>query len=188
MINHLQLTKRISYTLILVFGILLLAACSNEADPPGNESAENQSGQAQSLPFEDIGQGDSFIAELENPAVFLAATPEQLAEFSPWLVDNVEALDQLGQTNLETHTLLAIFRGFAPSSGYQIMATDITAENNTLNITVQLSDPAEDQLAATVITYPYHLVSIPNTDFDPGQLTQWTITDTDGNLIGEGSF
>lgn len=84
-------------------------------------------------------------------------------EISAWVEDSLTLF--LGQTRIHNGKLyLLVTYGEKPTGGYLVEITDITERDDHLEVTINFTDPAEDEMVTQALTYPYELVVID----DPG--------------------
>jgi hypothetical protein len=84
-------------------------------------------------------------------------------EISTWVEESLMLF--LGQARVYNDKLyLLVTYGEKPTGGYSVAITDITERDDRLEVTINFTDPAEDEMVTQALTYPYELVVID----DPG--------------------
>lgn len=68
------------------------------------------------------------------------------------------------RVDFEQQMVIGIFLGEKPVAGYTVSLLPAKEENGQIVIRYTITEPPADQPAATVITHPYHLMTIPKTD------------------------
>ncbi len=68
------------------------------------------------------------------------------------------------QENFTRYMLVAVFAGEQPSSGYSVEIISVKKTDDALVIIVEYDEPEPGVLVQDVITYPYHIVRILQTD------------------------
>ena len=133
------------------------------------------------LDFRTLDRGASYTAELDKPALFVAGDASQVGRFADWLDDEMAA--QVRGVDFDRVWVIAVFRGLASSSGYEIETRFVRATEEAVELTVDLKDPAPDQMVAQVITYPYHIVVVPREVLQPVSETIFSVHTGDGKLL-----
>ena len=68
-------------------------------------------------------------------------------------------LDAMPEIDFDRYTVLGVFMGEMPSSGYSIRISEITPQDDgSLKAIVYRSEPGPTCMNLTVITYPHHIV------------------------------
>lgn len=133
-------------------------------------------------PFRTLAQGDSYTANQKTPLLLLAQSPSELRAIAD-LINDPETTQKLLEADLSKGLVVAVFRGVVGSSGYDIAIQSIQWAGDKALVTVELTDPAPDQMNADVISFPYHAVQ---TSLDPASLAPdmlWTVLTADGELL-----
>jgi hypothetical protein len=65
---------------------------------------------------------------------------------------------------------VTVFLGQRPTGGYSIRYKSATLENNTLNLVMETTAPSPDRMVSQVITSPYVILEIKNTQFSAVQV------------------
>ena len=133
------------------------------------------------LDFRTLDRGASYTAALDKPALFVAGDASQVGRFADWLDDEMAA--QVRGVDFDRVWVIAVFRGLASSSGYEIETRFVRATEEAVELTVDLKDPAPDQMVAQVITYPYHIVVVPREVLQPVSETIFSVHTGDGKLL-----
>jgi hypothetical protein len=133
------------------------------------------------LDFRTVDRGDSHTAALEKPALFVAGDASQVESFAGWL--NEELAAQVRGVDFDRSWVIAVFRGLANSSGYGIETRTIHATEESVELIVDLKDPAADQGVAQVISYPYHIVVVPKETLQPVSGTVFLVHTEDDRLL-----
>jgi len=60
--------------------------------------------------------------------------------------------------------VLAVFLGEKPSSGYAVTILDAAERDGNLVVDVEVSVPPAGMSELTILTYPYHMVMVPQTE------------------------
>lgn len=66
--------------------------------------------------------------------------------------------------NFSSTTILAVFSGVKPSSGYRTNVTRVSGMGGGILVDVSSTAPGHNCYEAQIVTYPFHIVSIPKTD------------------------
>ena len=134
------------------------------------------------IAFEHLAGGDSHTASLEGPALFVAGNPSEITSFTGMLKDP-ELVRRIGDTDFDNNWVVAIFRGMVSTGGHGIRVKEIEKENETLKVAVDLSDPEPDQFVIQVISYPFHIITIPKKDLIVTGETTWSVVRTRGTPL-----
>jgi len=134
------------------------------------------------LPFETVAQdewgvNDEMDAE---PQLVLLTTADDLTNIKDLV--NEEDFANLQQVDFQDYFVVALFRGWRPSSNYQTIIERITRRNDALTVEAQFWEPSPKWASAAAITSPYHIVKIAKDGLEPAQLeltlNTYTITPT----------
>jgi hypothetical protein len=134
------------------------------------------------IPFESLAQGESYTAQLENPTLFVVSNAAEADRFTQWLNDP-EIAQQIQTVDFNTTYVVAIFRGKVGSSSYGIAIQEISTTPGTVQLRVNLTQPAPNQNVSDVITYPYHIVSVSREKLPIAPETTWSVYDSEGKLL-----
>ena len=129
--------------------------------------------------FLTLARGDTAIAKIKSPVIFLAADAEKVAHFAAWIKDN-ENTAKLAKVDFATHLVVAVFAGVRPSSGYGITVKRVESSNGSVTVTAALSGPGSGQAVADVISFPYHVIAVPYTVVANRPKTVWRVITTAG--------
>ena len=129
------------------------------------------------ISFEHLAGGDSHAASLEGPALFVAGEASEITSFTGMLSDP-ELVRRIGDADFDNNWVVAIFRGMVGTGGHGIRVKEIEKENETLKVAVDLSDPKPDQFVIQVISYPFHIITIPKKDLIVTGETTWSVVRT----------
>jgi|GEM_PF-944846 hypothetical protein len=177
----------------LVCMMLFLVGCgrstTNSLPADSNTSTViNSGGDRSSLGgFQNLVRGDAYSAGLETPALFIAGNLDEATNFSN-LVDKSEDIKKIQEVDFETHWVVAVFRGEVGTAGYGISIDDIKATDKGVRLQVSLSDPGPDEAVAQVVSYPYHLVTIPRDDLQVKAESVWTVYASDEKMLTEARY
>jgi hypothetical protein len=69
--------------------------------------------------------------------------------------------DPLPPVDFSTATVIGVFAGFRSTGGHKVEITTIAREGEQLVVTWQESRPPRDAIVTQVLTFPFHLVTIP---------------------------
>ena len=129
------------------------------------------------IAFEHLAGGDSHTASLEGPALFVAGKASEINSFTGMLNDS-ELVRRIGDSDFEKNWIVAVFRGMVGTGGHGIRVAEIEKENETLKVTVDLSDPEPGHLVIQVISYPYHIITVPKENLIVTEETTWSVVRT----------
>jgi hypothetical protein len=133
--------------------------------------------------FLTLAHGNTAIAKIKGPAIFLAADAEKVAHFAAWIKDNENAA-KLAKVDFATHLVVAVFAGVRPSSGYGITVKRVESSNGSVTVTTALSGPISGQAVTDVISFPYHVIAVPYTAVASKPKTVWrVITDAGVEVV-----
>lgn len=115
------------------------------------------------LPFEEVDLG---YLTVYNPGQFVINSEDQLKE----LLNNSNQMMSLNGSDINIsgidfnkNTLIVIFMGEMPTSGYSIEIDVVSEEENYINLYYKEITPGKDCIVNQVITYPYKAIKIPIT-------------------------
>ena len=134
------------------------------------------------IPFQSLAQGESYTAQLENPALFVVSNAAEADRFTQ-LLNDPEIVQRIQSVDFNTTYVVAVFRGQVGSSGYGIAIGDITSAPGTVQLKVNLTDPPSDRAVSAVISYPYQLVSVSREKLSIAPETTWSVYDSEGKLL-----
>jgi hypothetical protein len=139
---------------------------------------------ASTIPFETIGRGETFIAELQSPALFVAASTAEVARFTTWLNDT-NLVNRTQGIDFNRSWIVAVFSGPAPSTGYgvTIQTIDLTPEG--VRLGVKLIEPDPDRLTSAVVSFPYDLILVSKDQLGVHPGATWAAYNSDGTLLAQ---
>lgn len=70
----------------------------------------------------------------------------------------------LPEIDFERRTLLAVFQGAQPSSGYEISIREVVETENALEVSVKAFAPGKHCVVTGGFTRPFHIIEIPKTE------------------------
>jgi hypothetical protein len=141
----------------------------------------------QTIAFENLAQGDSYIAEVESPTLFVISSTSEANRLVGWLND-AEAIARIQKVDFNTTWIIAVFRGKVKSSGYGITVDAVRFTPEAVQTTVSLIEPAPDQAVSAVISYPYHLILLPREKLQVASGTTWTVYTSEGKLLAQTKY
>lgn len=134
--------------------------------------------------FENVAQGASMVAEITEADLKIAGSRDQIQDLLKW-VDDPATRDILQSLDLNRYWVVAVTRGPSPGSGYSISVKDISLKTGEVQIKVELSDPKAGQLGSDVITYPYQIILIGQSELKVERGMKWTMQDASGKTLAE---
>jgi hypothetical protein len=176
-----------------IFCMMLLIGCgkstTNSVPVDLNTSADMNSGTNPSSPgsFQNLVRGDAYSSGLETPAIFIAGNSDEAKTLSG-LVDSAEDVKLIQEVDFAKHRIVAVFRGEVGTAGYGISIDKIQSTDGAVRLSVTLSDPAPDEAVAQVVSYPYHLVTIPRDDLNGNEESVWTVYASDDKMLTEAKY
>lgn len=132
------------------------------------------------LPFETLANGASFHAMAAKPRLQVLTSKEDAAPLLRALGDKKLA-GRIQEIDFGASLIVAVFRGRMGSSGYGITVQKVCAAQDSIQLTVDLSDPAG--MAASVITYPYHLILLSREVIGDTTKASWLVYTSEGKLL-----
>ena len=130
---------------------------------------------------------EGIIPELEAPVLFVTGDASEAKQLARWLLDpDLEA--RLAAIDFESNWLIAALRGRMNTAGFAIAIEQVGYEDEAVQVTVALTDPAPDAMVAQVITYPYDLIVVPVEELTAVDGTMWLMRTTDGRLLARTQF
>ncbi len=157
----------ITVTVIAAALSLILAGCGGE----DSENTESPSATPSASPTESPGQGDT-VDQIEFEEVEIDSLDEEKANLI-----NSMALTGGYYYWLDDEGYYTVFIGLGqrPTAGYGIKVLSVEDNEGKTNITVEETEPGEDEMVAQVITYPYTVIRMT------GITDNFNIVDTEGN-------
>ena len=135
---------------------------------PGDDVLELVDGTGQSVPNPG---GDSSLPELENPFVYVASNEVDAAQLARWL-DDADLISRIKEANFNNTWVVGVFRGRMDSGGYDIAIEEVRSTDETVDITVRLTDPEPGDIVTDVISYPYDVILVPREDLPAASTTK----------------
>jgi hypothetical protein len=164
--------------------LLLQADAEPRQEQPGPGEPRQDSS---SFRFQTVAAGESFTADIAMPTIIVAATSPEIDSLGQLLTDS-DVPQQLAGVDWQAQWVVALFSGSVPSSGYGITVEKVEVEGDEVHLYAHLSEPNPDYMVAAVIAYPYHIITIPKSDFQPGQTSVWKLYDTEVTLLAETKY
>lgn len=146
-----DLIKCLTRLLITSLTIMMLIGC--------------QSG-AQVIPFETLIESEEGGNYPETePTIFLINSAEEIAQVELYL--QPERLDAIRNVDFEQHSVLILFRGSKPSSGYRTIIEQIIQSDDEAAVHAQFWNPSPHWGETTALTSPHHIVKISKQSTEP---------------------
>lgn len=141
---------------------------------------------AGAVPFENLGQGDSFNAAntLGRPTILVFGNKVEAARFTELLNDKTNA-KRIEEVDFTRHWVVAVVRGIRPSGGYGIQIQSVSLGPGVVKLRVKLTDPAPRQFVTQALTYPYHLIRIERSKLSIPAGTKWAARTQAGELLAQ---
>ena len=139
--------------------LLLLSACT--AAPPVNDGMAQRedipAAPRASVAFENLARGAYSTLRFERMQAItddatLAAVWQQVSADAPPAVDFARDM------------AILVASGEHRSGGYSIVVTGVEQDGVNLYVQVQLRSPGDACVVSTVLTQPYHLITLPRSD------------------------
>jgi hypothetical protein len=150
--------------------------------PPLTQPSPTQTPRA--IVFETLTRGDSYTAELQVPALLVVRSAADGARCTEWLKDP-DIARRIEEVDFGTTSVVALFRGRMGSSGYGIAIQAISLASGTVQLTVDLTNPAPGQNVSDEVSYPCHIILVPREQLPMAPGTIWAVYDTEGSLLVE---
>jgi hypothetical protein len=115
------------------------------------------------------------------PLTSLAQGDVRGARLAAWLADPA-LLARLRTIDYTTTLVVAALVGPRPSSGHVLAIQSALLDGDTVRLVVTETAPTPEQPVLDVITYPYHLVTVPRAVLPAGPL-RWELVDTAGQTL-----
>jgi hypothetical protein len=128
-----------------------------------------------------IVQGDALLAVLNGPALYVFTDSAAFDEISKWF--DPEQRTAIAKADYSNNYVITAFYGVASTSGHSITVQEIYVDDETVKVIVVKAGVPEGQMAADVISYPFHVIAIPNRGLKAPEGAVWEMIDTDGNLL-----
>lgn len=141
---------------------------------------------AGAVPFENLGQGDSFNAAgtLGRPTVLVFGNKGEAARFTELLNDKAHA-KRIEGVDFTRHWVVVVVRGIRPSGGYGIQIQSVSRETGVVKLRVKLANPAPRQFVTQALTYPYHVIKIQRSKLSIPAGTKWAAHTPSGELLAQ---
>ncbi len=156
---------RLPTFLLLALLAQMLFSCGSEKELTGNETTEG----LKIIPFTTVGQGALFgggqegFNELE-PTLIALRSAEEWAAFKAQMnsVNTVTGGFRDQEIDFESEMLVACIDKVRGSGGHEVRIDAI--EESAADIQVRVLQVSPVDMAASVLTQPFHIVRIPKTD------------------------
>ncbi|MCH8558592.1 MAG: protease complex subunit PrcB family protein [Balneolia bacterium] len=149
--------------LLITFIGLGLLACGNS----GETNMDDLSNIQDSMETLSRGtMGSPVSLETGNDGQIVISSQEQFEELWKQMHQGIgNDVDDVPEIDFDRFTVLGVFMGEMPSSGYSIRINEIILQDDgSLIAEVYRSEPGPTCMNLTVITYPHHIVKIPAYD------------------------
>ena len=90
--------------------------------------------------------------------LLLLTSVTDIDKIADWITP--ETLTNLQQINFTEFSVIALFRGYMPSTNFHVVIEQITMQDSSLIVHAQFWQPAPNQASATAVVSPYHIVKI----------------------------
>lgn len=135
---------------------------------------------ATTVTFDSLLRGESYVANVENPAIYVADNAQRAAFLIQWLSGAGELYDgnlnDLDYIDFDTSYLVVVFSGAKDSGAHQIRVQDVAKNGSAIVIDVHTKAPADN--ASAVISHPFHAILIPKAALAMETGTQWVLTES----------
>jgi hypothetical protein len=110
---------------------------------------------AAEVPFTSIARGQ--VSAQESPRQVVARTPAE------WQVEwnNHSPAEKLPVVDFARNMVVGVFLGTQPSAGYNVEIVGVKTDGDALVVEYVRRQPGRGQMAAQILTQPFHLVSVP---------------------------
>jgi hypothetical protein len=147
------MNKRLLLWLMLLIGVLIIIIMFTRGNP--NQKAPVSDPNISKISI--LSEGS--MSEVDSYQTLIIDDQESYQEF---ISNNKLVIPN--PVDLRERTVVAIFMGYRPTSGYSIEIADITEEDQKMLIKVNLKQPGKNCINLQVITNPYQIVSIKKTN------------------------
>lgn len=137
--------KKPTIIVFLVATLLFIAACGEPADP-----------------------NDQVVPDEPDEITLPDALPEEVQEW----IDGAREEFAAQTMEYEDVLYLLVTYGEKPTGGYDVEITSIVEEADKLVVTVDFTEPGEDDIVTQALTYPYDLAMLD----DPGLPVEFVAT------------
>jgi hypothetical protein len=153
---------------------------------PGELTVDLSAGE--SIAFAPLLQGDLFNADIEQPAIFVAGSPEEAEAFTSWMMEfDPSMVDTVAGTDFDANVAAALFAGAVGSSGYSITVQDVSVVDGEVRIVVEIGEPDPNSMVQTVISYPFQVIAVSR-DLLPDGPARWLMVDDAGTVLAEMTY
>lgn len=132
--------------------------------------------------FDEIDKGTLLTADINNNAIFVAEKINETEKFTKW---DSSLAEKIKNINTGDVLIVGVFLNMA-TSGYEISITGINQKANKITLTATLSSPAE--MASPVISYPYHIITIPKVNINVVPGTTWEVITQEGTVLAQTQY
>lgn len=138
------------------------------------------------VPFESLGQGDSFNAAgaLGKPTILVFGDRREAARFTELLNDKTHAR-RIEDVDFTRDWVVVVVRGIRPTGGYGIQIQGVGRGPGVLNLRVKLANPAPRRFVTQALTYPYHVIRIQRSKLSIPAGTKWAAHTPSGELLAQ---
>ncbi|HYP12364.1 MAG TPA: protease complex subunit PrcB family protein [Bryobacteraceae bacterium] len=140
-------------------------------------------GSAGAIEFESLGRASPVGSDPRVAAVYIVQSLENVAKLPE--VITAEHRKAIGGLDYSSRLVIAVFRGEVGTGGYSITVLDIKVEQQRLEITAELTNPAKDSMTTFGFSSPYHLVAVPKAKFAEARIGSWLLRDKEGRVLAE---
>lgn len=156
---------RLPFTVLILFVGTLLASCGNSKDIGDADAGEK----AREIPFSSIGKGALFGGGQEGfdevkTTLHVMRSQEEWETFKAQLnsVNTVTGAFKDQELDFESEMIIACIDRVRGSGGHEIIVDAIVENDTELQVNVRHVGPAD--MAASVLTQPFHIVRIVKSD------------------------
>ena len=132
----------------------------NTSDIEGSSVNRTQSVNFNEVSFETVVKNDNegFYKERRNYIITDNKAWEDLWDKA------VSSENTIPKVDFEQNMVIAVFQGLKDTSGYKIQINKVIEKDNLIEVFIQESSPASDDVVIQAITSPYHVVKIKKAD------------------------
>lgn len=132
------------------------------------------------IPFESLDKGNSLIAGIEKPTIFVAGSLDEIAQFK---ILDANILQKIQKVDFSKTQVVGVLRGKMNTGGYGITVQTVSLTKGVVQLKVNFTNPSPDQMVTQVISYPYHIILIPREKLDTPEI--WAMYDEKGGLLAQ---
>ena len=147
------MNKRLLLWLMLLIGVLIIIIMFTRGNP--NQKAPVSDPTISKISI--LSEGS--MSEVDSYQTLIIDDQDSYQEF---ISNNKLVIPN--PVDLRERTVVAIFMGYRPTSGYSIEIADVTEQDQKMFIKVNLKQPGKNCINLQVITNPYQIVSIKKTN------------------------